>query len=328
MPTTMPAKRLGMYHVYGSTLEMIMQTTPGLGVRPYKCTDCGKAFTQRCSLESHSRKVHGRPLPYAYKERRAKLYICEECGFNTLEPDVFCAHTRTTHKLPISPAPPSSPPPSPSPSSPSLHLPPPNSASRCQLTSCSPTLPPSLPLPLPPALPLPLPRSSLPVLGVPGLMDNHYQTSLRHDVEPVNDNMEGCFALSSLRSRSSSGELGATSIFHCYRTPQFHEHMRSKRHNSKGFCPLHVGLDRQNTLESMSSISKHQQLLEEHSKPLSPVYPSQADKDCHLQSEPFLQYRQPLHSSQLPLPPTLLEHLALQQQLQKCLDTSDIPLYT
>ncbi|VEL22631.1 unnamed protein product [Protopolystoma xenopodis] len=36
MPTTIPAKRLGMYHVYGSTLEMIMQTMdPGLDCDPY-----------------------------------------------------------------------------------------------------------------------------------------------------------------------------------------------------------------------------------------------------------------------------------------------------
>ncbi|KAI3376161.1 hypothetical protein L3Q82_016686, partial [Scortum barcoo] len=28
------------------------------GVRPYKCTLCDKAFTQRCSLESHMKKIH------------------------------------------------------------------------------------------------------------------------------------------------------------------------------------------------------------------------------------------------------------------------------
>uniref|UniRef100_A0A671QPL1 Putative transcription factor Ovo-like 1 n=1 Tax=Sinocyclocheilus anshuiensis TaxID=1608454 RepID=A0A671QPL1_9TELE len=50
------------------------------GVRPYKCTLCVKAFTQRCSLESHLRKIHAVTQQYAYKERRDKLYVCEECG--------------------------------------------------------------------------------------------------------------------------------------------------------------------------------------------------------------------------------------------------------
>lgn len=43
------------------------------GVKPYKCPSCDKAFTQRCSLESHTKKVHGMDLPYGYKERRAKV---------------------------------------------------------------------------------------------------------------------------------------------------------------------------------------------------------------------------------------------------------------
>ncbi|XP_042567399.1 putative transcription factor Ovo-like 1 [Cyprinus carpio] len=50
------------------------------GVRPYKCTLCVKAFTQRCSLESHLKKIHAVTQQYAYKERRDKLYVCEECG--------------------------------------------------------------------------------------------------------------------------------------------------------------------------------------------------------------------------------------------------------
>ncbi|VDP81824.1 unnamed protein product [Echinostoma caproni] len=75
-------------------------------VRPYKCSDCPKAFTQRCSLESHCRKVHGQPLPYAFKERRTKLYICEECGFNTQHLELFCEHSHTqqpNHQPPIYP---------------------------------------------------------------------------------------------------------------------------------------------------------------------------------------------------------------------------------
>ena len=45
------------------------------GVRPYKCHMCDKAFTQRCSLESHGRKVHGLSFNFAYKERRSKVRI-------------------------------------------------------------------------------------------------------------------------------------------------------------------------------------------------------------------------------------------------------------
>lgn len=43
------------------------------GVKPYKCPSCDKSFTQRCSLESHTKKVHGQQLPYGYKQRRTKV---------------------------------------------------------------------------------------------------------------------------------------------------------------------------------------------------------------------------------------------------------------
>ena len=54
-----------------------------LGVKPYKCTQCDKSFTQRCSLESHQDKIHGIKPKLAYKQRRDKIYVCEECGFST-----------------------------------------------------------------------------------------------------------------------------------------------------------------------------------------------------------------------------------------------------
>lgn len=72
------------------------------GVRPYKCLLCEKSFTQRCSLESHCLKVHGVQHAYAYKERRTKVYVCEECGHTTGEPEVHYMHLKENH--PYSPA--------------------------------------------------------------------------------------------------------------------------------------------------------------------------------------------------------------------------------
>ena len=66
------------------------------GVKPFKC-HCGKAFTQRCSLESHERKVHGESLPFGYKERRAKLYVCEDCGCTSQDPAEHFLHIQSRH---------------------------------------------------------------------------------------------------------------------------------------------------------------------------------------------------------------------------------------
>lgn len=72
------------------------------GVRPYKCNHCDKSFTQRCSLESHTLKVHGIAHDYAYKERRNKIYVCEECGNTTANPEGHYLHLKNEH--PYSPA--------------------------------------------------------------------------------------------------------------------------------------------------------------------------------------------------------------------------------
>ena len=71
-------------------------------MRPYQCTECSKAFTQRCSLESHCRKVHGREFLFAHKQRRDKVYVCEECGHTTGRPELHYAHLKERH--PSSPA--------------------------------------------------------------------------------------------------------------------------------------------------------------------------------------------------------------------------------
>lgn len=67
------------------------------GVRPYKCSLCDKAFTQRCSLESHLKKIHGVQQKYAYKERRAKLYVCEECGCTSESQEGHVLHLKERH---------------------------------------------------------------------------------------------------------------------------------------------------------------------------------------------------------------------------------------
>lgn len=72
------------------------------GIRPYRCELCEKAFTQRCSLESHLRKIHGVRQQYAYRQRRSKIFVCEDCGFTSSRPDEYFMHVRQRH--PDSPA--------------------------------------------------------------------------------------------------------------------------------------------------------------------------------------------------------------------------------
>ncbi|KAI2660164.1 Transcriptional regulator ovo [Labeo rohita] len=71
-------------------------------IRPYRCDLCEKAFTQRCSLESHLRKIHGVRQQYAYRQRRSKIFVCEDCGFTSSRPDEYFLHVRQQH--PSSPA--------------------------------------------------------------------------------------------------------------------------------------------------------------------------------------------------------------------------------
>ncbi|NXP92488.1 OVOL2 factor, partial [Passerina amoena] len=66
-------------------------------IRPYKCEVCNKAFTQRCSLESHLRKIHGVQQHYAYKQRRDKLYVCEDCGYTGPTQEELYLHVSSVH---------------------------------------------------------------------------------------------------------------------------------------------------------------------------------------------------------------------------------------
>ncbi|RTG88455.1 uncharacterized protein DC041_0010124 [Schistosoma bovis] len=66
-------------------------------VRPYVCPECGRSFSQRCSLEGHRRKIHRIQLNYPPNQRREIVRVCETCGYSCPKLYDMLQHTLNNH---------------------------------------------------------------------------------------------------------------------------------------------------------------------------------------------------------------------------------------